>query len=111
MTPSRSKDLAVQIWQDSGLEQEHVSLHGEWTQDRSGSYKDRSKAKEVKHFTDLDCRERCVVVVLKYGIRRYYEIKDCTSVIVRNLSKLPLEVLEKTDGKFYFRPQELASLL
>ena len=24
MTPSRSEDLAVQIWQDSGLEQEHV---------------------------------------------------------------------------------------
>ena len=52
------------------------------SKNRSGSYKDRSEAKEVKHFANKLLGERCVVHLLKL----YY-------------SKLPDDV--RNDERFY----------
>lgn len=52
---------------------------------RSGSYKDHSEAKQVKHFTNESLGERCVVYLLKLYI-----------------SKLPDDI---GNERFYFQPK------
>ena len=52
---------------------------------RSGSYKDQSEAKRVKHFSNKSLGERCVIYLLKLYI-----------------SKLPDDI---SNERFYFQPK------
>ncbi len=71
------------------VEWEYVVYTENGSKNRSGSYKDRSEAKQVKHFADLVSSEWCVVALLKKYLR-----------------KLPSEVLQNTAEKLYFHPKD-----
>lgn len=59
------------------------------SKNRSGSYKDRGEAKEVKHFANERLGERCAVYLLKL----YF-------------SKLSMDIVENGDEKLYFQPKQ-----
>ena len=74
----------------SASTKEYVMYTENGSKNRSRSYKDRSEAKEVKHFANTPLGERCVVFLLKL----YY-------------SKLPEDIEKNGNGKIYFQPKEI----
>ncbi len=75
-----------------GEEREYVVYTENGSKNRSGSCKDKTPNKVVRHFAEPDLGERCYVSLLK----KYYSV-------------LPKEVFENPEALFYQHPKEETS--